>query len=36
MEKNQEVSEQNFTEDKALHYFCSVVQCTKYKIEFHD
>jgi len=32
MEKKSEVSKQNFTEVKALHYLCSVM-C---KIEFHD
>jgi len=34
MEEKSQVSEQNFTEGKALHYLCSVVQCVK--IEFHD
>jgi len=29
MEKKSEVSEQNFTEGKALHYLCSVMQCAK-------
>ena len=29
MEKKFEVSEQNFTEGKALHYLCSVMQCVK-------
>jgi len=29
MEKKSQVSEQNFTEGKALHYFCSVMQCAK-------
>ena len=29
MEKKSEVSEQNFTEGKALHYLCSVMQCVK-------
>jgi len=29
MEKKSQVSEQNFTEGKALHYLCSVVQCVK-------
>jgi len=33
MEKKSQVSEQNFTEGKALHYLCSVVQCVKL---FHD
>jgi len=30
MEKKSQVSEQNFTEGKALHYLCSVVQCVKF------
>jgi len=35
--KKSEVSEQNVTEGKALHYLCSVMQCEKLKkIEFHD
>ena len=29
MEKKSQVSEQSFTEGKALHYFCSVMQCAK-------
>ena len=29
MEKNSEVSEQNLTEGKALHYLCSVMQCVR-------
>ena len=29
MEKKSQVSEQNFTEGRALHYLCSVVQCVK-------
>jgi len=29
MEKKSHVSEQNFTEGKALHYLCSVVHCVK-------
>jgi len=29
MEKKSEVSEKNFTEGKALHYLCSVIQCVK-------
>ena len=29
MEKKSQVSEQNFTQGKALHYLCSVVQCVK-------
>jgi len=29
MEKKSHVSEQNFTEGKALHYLCSVMQCVK-------
>jgi len=29
MEKKFEVSEQNFTEGKAIHYLCSVKQCVK-------
>jgi len=29
MEKKFDVSEQNFTEGKALHYSCSVMQCAK-------
>jgi len=29
MEKKSEVSEQNFTEGKAIHYLCSVEQCVK-------
>jgi len=29
MEKKSQVSEQNFTEGKALHYLCSVMQCIK-------
>jgi len=29
MEKESKVSEQNFTEGKALHYLCSVMQCVK-------
>jgi len=29
MEKKSEVSEQNFAEGKAVHYLCSVMQCTK-------
>ena len=29
MEKKSQVSEQNFTESKALHYLCSVMQCVK-------
>jgi len=29
MEKKSQVSEQNFTEGKALHYVCSVMQCVK-------
>ena len=27
--KKSEVSEQNFTEGKALHYLCSIMQCVK-------
>jgi len=29
MKKKSEVSEQNFTEGKALRYLCSVMQCAK-------
>jgi len=29
MEKKSEVSVHNFTEDKAVHYLCSVMQCIK-------
>jgi len=29
MEKKSEVSEQNFTEGKAVHYLCSVMQCAQ-------
>jgi len=29
MEKKSEASEQNFSEGKALHYLCSVMQCVK-------
>jgi len=29
MEKKSQVSGQNFTESKALHYLCSVMQCAK-------
>ena len=29
MEKKFEVPEQNFTEGKAVHYLCSVMQCAK-------
>jgi len=29
MEKKSQLSEQNFTEGKALQYLCSVVQCVK-------
>jgi len=29
MENKSQVSEQNFTEGKALHYLCSVMQCVK-------
>jgi len=29
MEKKSEISEQNFTEGKVLHYLCSVMQCVK-------
>jgi len=29
MEKKSQVSEQIFTEGKALHYLCSVMQCVK-------
>jgi len=30
MEKKFEISEQNFTEVKAVHYLCSVIQCEKF------
>ena len=30
MEKKFEVSEQNFTEVKAVHYLCSVMQCANF------
>jgi len=29
MEKKYKVSEQNFTEGKAIHYLCSVEKCVK-------
>jgi len=29
MEKKSQVSQHNFTESKALHYLCSVMQCVK-------
>jgi len=36
MEKKSQVSEENFTEGKALHYFCSVVQCVKLSFMIKD
>jgi len=30
MEKKTEISEQNFTESKAVHYLCSIMQCVKF------
>jgi len=30
MEKKSEVSQQNYAEGKAIHYFCSVMQCVKF------
>jgi len=29
MEKKSDLSEENFTEGKAIHYLCSVEQCAK-------
>jgi len=36
MKKKFEVSEQNFTEDRAFHHLCSVMPYAMCKIEFHD
>jgi len=35
-EKKFEVSEQNFTEVKAIHYLCSVEQCVKLSFMIKD
>jgi len=32
MEKKSETAEQNFTEGKALHYLCSVMQCVNLRL----
>jgi len=36
MEMKFKASEQNFTEGKAVHYFCSVMKCAKFSFMIKD